>query len=318
MEGLTDFEVPSRPLLERGERPLRTSIGRAKQWRKSSRRAARPRLERKLAAIVAADVVGYSRLTGRDEEGAVRRLCETQAAISPIVEAAGGRTVNTAGDAMLLEFSSTVAALDCALAIQDLVGLSNRGVPDDDKMLLRIGVNVGDVIVRGGDVFGEVVNVASRLEAIAEPGGICVSHACYTQTRRQFAVNFTDLGEQRLKNIAEPVRAYAVRPPSASSLQEAAPSQAAPPAAFPPENMLPVAEHDKIAADLARALGGETTADEARLSGPRAHSQHLPEASPASVAKNRDAFAGSSIVESAPYRQVESANVLRWPGRRRA
>ena len=189
--------------------------------------------ERKLAAIVAADVVGYSRLTGRDEEGAVRRLCETQAAISPIVEAAGGRTVNTAGDAMLLEFSSTVAALDCALAIQELVGLSNRGVPDEDKMLLRIGINVGDVIVKGGDVFGEVVNVASRLEAIAEPGGICVSHACYMQTKRQFAVNFTDLGEQRLKNIAEPVRAYAVRPPSASSLQEAAPSQAAPPAAFP-------------------------------------------------------------------------------------
>ncbi len=156
-----------------------------------------------------------------------------------------------------LEFSSTVAALDCALAIQDLVGLSNRGVPDDDKMLLRIGVNVGDVIVTGGDVFGEVVNVASRLEAIAEPGGICVSHACYMQTKRQFAVNFTDLGEQRLKNIAEPVRAYAVRPPGASSLQEALPSQAAPPAAFPSDNVLPFAAHDKIAADLAQALGGE-------------------------------------------------------------
>jgi len=85
---------------------------------------------------------------------------------------------------MLLEFSSTVAALDCALAIQDLVGLINQGVPDDDKMLLRIGINVGDVIVRGGDVFGEVVNVASRLEAIAEPGGICVSNACYIQTKR--------------------------------------------------------------------------------------------------------------------------------------
>lgn len=315
MEALTDFEVRSRPLLERGERPQRTSIGRAKQWRKSSRRTARPRLERKLAAIVAADVVGFSRLTGRDEDGAVRRLCETQAAISPIVEAAGGRTVNTAGDAMLLEFSSTVAALDCALAIQDLVGLRNRGVPDDDKMLLRIGVNVGDVIVRGGDVFGEVVNVASRLEAIAEPGGICVSHACYVQTKRQFAVNFTDLGEQRLKNIAEPVRAHAVRPPISSSLQEAVPSQAAPPAAFPSENVLPVAEQDKIAADPAQALGGELTAEEARLSEPSAHSRHLPEPSPARV---RDAFAGSSIGERASPRQVELPNVLQWPGRRRA
>jgi adenylate cyclase len=255
MEGLSDFEVPWRPLVECGERPERASIGRAKEWRKSSRRAARPRLERKLAAIVAADVVGYSRLTGSDEEGAVRRLCETQEAISPIVEAAGGRTVNTAGDAMLLEFSSTVAAVDCALAIQDLVALLNRGVPDEDKRLVRVGVNVGDVIVRGGDLFGEVVNVASRLEAIAEPGGICVSHACYVQAKRQIAVNFTDLGEQRLKNIAEPVRAYAVRPPGASG-QEAVPSLAPPPAAF--------------------------------------------------------------LSESASHRQVESPNVLHWPGRRRA
>ena len=231
MEGLTEFDIPWRPLVEAGERPQHTSIERAKEWRNSARRTARPRLERKLAAIVAVDVVGYSRLTGRDEEGAVRRLCGTQTAISLIVEAHGGRTVNVAGDAMLLEFPSTVAALDCALAIQDLVGARNRGVLDDDKMLLRIGVNVGDVIASGGDVFGEVVNIASRLEAIAEPGGVCVSHACYMQTRRRLTVNFTDLGEHCLKNIAKPVRAYAVRPPSAPSPHEAVLSQAAPPGA---------------------------------------------------------------------------------------
>jgi len=219
---------------------------------------------------------------------------------------------------MLLEFLSTVAALDCALAIQDLVGLSNRGVPDDDKMLLRIGVNVGDVIVRGGDVFGEVVNVASRLEAIAEPGGVCVSHACYMQTKRQFAVSFTDLGDQRLKNIAEPVRAYAVHPPSAASPPEAGPSRAVPPTDFPSENVLPFAEQDRIAADLAQALGGESTAAEAGLAAPSGNSRYLPEASSAWVAKNRDGFAVSSIVESAPHRQVESPNVLQWPGRRRA
>ncbi|HKN27700.1 MAG TPA: adenylate/guanylate cyclase domain-containing protein [Roseiarcus sp.] len=305
MKGLTDFEVLSSPFFYSGERPQRLSVESASRLRKSSRRAARPRLERKLAAIVAADVVGYSRLTGRDEEGAARRLCETQAAISPIVEAAGGRTVNIAGDAMLLEFSSTVAALDCALAIQDLVGLSNRGVPDDDKMLLRIGINVGDVIVRGGDVFGEVVNVASRLEAIAEPGGICVSHACYIQTKRQFAMNFADLGEQRLKNIAEPVRAYAVRPPRASSLQEAVPSQSAAPAASAP----PFAE--------AQAFGGEPTRAETELAEPSGNSRRLTEAPTASVAKNHDAFADCGIVESAPRHQVESPNVLQWPGRRR-
>jgi adenylate cyclase len=271
-----------------------------------------------LAAIVAADVVGYSRLTGRDEEGAVRRLCELRSEIAAIVEAACGRTVNTAGDAMLLEFPSTVAALDCALAIQDLVGLSNRGVPDDDKLLLRIGVNVGEVIVRGGDVFGEVVNVASRLEAIAEPGGVCLSHACYTQTKRQFAVNFTGLGDQRLKNIAEPVRAYALGPPSAASPPKAGPSRAASPAVFPSENVLPFAEQDKIAADLAQALCGESTAAEARLAARPGNFRRLTAALPALVPKSHDGSADRRIVESAPRRQVGSPNVLLWPGRRRA
>ena len=161
---------------------------------------------------MAVDVVGYSRLTERDEDGAVRRLRELQVAITPVVESGNGRIANTAGDAMLVEFSSSVAALDSALTIQAVAGLFNRGVGREDQMLLRIRVNVGDVIVEGGDVFGEVVNIASRLEALAEAGGICVSHVFYLQTKGRFAVDFVDLGEQRLKNIANPVRAYAVRP----------------------------------------------------------------------------------------------------------
>lgn len=232
MEGPADFEVSSRPLPECGE-PAGRASSEFPQMRKRSRRVATPRLERKLAAIAAADVVGYSRLIGCDEEGAVRRLRELQAAVLQIVEAGGGRLVNTAGDSMLLEFSSSVAALDCALAIQEVVGLLNRSAQVDERMLLRIGVNVGDVIVDGGDVFGEVVNVASRLEAIAESGGICVSHACYMQTRRQFAIGFTDLGAHRLKNIAEPVRAYAVRWPGSSDVEGSVPGSAAP-GAFPP------------------------------------------------------------------------------------
>jgi class 3 adenylate cyclase len=208
MEGLADFEVSSSPPLECRE----LASGSPRQWRKRSRRAASPRFDRRLAAIVVADVVGYSRLMGRDEEGAFCRLRELQAAIAPIIEAKGGRIANTAGDAMLFEFSSSVAALDGALAIQEVVGVLNRGTCVDDQMLLRIGVNIGDVIVEGGDVFGEVVNVASRLEGIAEPGGICVSHTCFMQTKRQRALDFADLGEQKLKNIAEPVHAYAVRP----------------------------------------------------------------------------------------------------------
>jgi hypothetical protein len=139
-----------------------------------------------------------------------------------------------------------------------------------------------------------------------------------SQTKRLFAVNFADLGEQRLKNIAEPVRAYAVRPPSASILTEAVPSQAPPPAALPPENVLPFADQDKFTAGLVQAVGGGATADEARLSEPSASSRRLPEASQASAAKNWDAPAGSSPIESAPHRQVETPNVLQWPGRRRA
>jgi adenylate cyclase len=210
MEGLTEFEA--RVFVQNGEPPRRVPSESASRLRNALSRTERPRVWRRLAAIMAADVVGYSRLMGRDEEGAVRRLRELQAAIAPIVKANRGRIVNTAGDAMLAEFSSSVAAVDSALAIQEVVGLLNRGIDRDDKMLLRIGINVGEVIVEGCDVFGEVVNIASRLEAIAEPGGICLSHACCVEIKCQFVVNFSDLGEQRLKNIAEPVRAYAVHP----------------------------------------------------------------------------------------------------------
>lgn len=211
MEGLTNFEVPLPQLPGARDQPPRESGDSASQLRTISRTAARPRVERRLAAVVAADVVGYSLLMGRDEEGALRRLRELQAAIEPIVEVVGGRIFNTAGDAILLEFLSGLAAVECALSIQGVVSLLNSGL-HDDKMLLRIGINIGDVIVEAGDLFGEVVNVASRLEAIAEPGGICVSHSCYLQTRRRVSVDFVDLGEQRLKNIAEPVRVYAVGP----------------------------------------------------------------------------------------------------------
>jgi class 3 adenylate cyclase len=212
MERLIDLEVNAPLLVESREPPRHAPSGSAGRLSDALSGTSARRIQRRLAAIMAADVVGYSRLMGRDEEGAVHRLREFQAAIGWIIEANAGRIANTAGDAMLVEFPSSVAALDSALAIQEVVGLLNRGVDGEDEMLLRIGVNVGEVIIEGGDVFGEVVNVASRLEAIVEPGGICFSHACYVQTERQFAVHFTDLGELRRKNIAEPVRACAVRP----------------------------------------------------------------------------------------------------------
>jgi class 3 adenylate cyclase len=287
MEGPADFEVSSRRLPEYEEPTGHAPSEFPRQMRKRPRRAATPRLRRKLAAIVAADVVGYSRLIECDEDGAVHRLRELQAAVLPIVEGGGGRLVNTAGDSMLLEFSSNLAALDGALAIQETVALLNRSMPLDERMVLRIGVDVGDVIVDSGDVFGEVVNVASRLEAIAEPGGVCVSHACHMQTKRQFAVNFIDLGEQRLKNIAEPVRVYAVRAPSAPGFAEDVPPPSAAPAVSRPEIAPPSSAQDRIAGR--RASDSDSTSGKA-----------------------------SAVGASEDRRQDETANVVPWPGRRRA
>ena len=170
------------------------------------------RVERKLAAILVTDVVGYSRLMGVDEAGTARRLREHQAAISPIVKEHGGRIVKTTGDAMLIDLSSGVAAVECAIAIQHLVEERNDKLPRDRRMILRIGINVGDVIIEGDDILGDDVNIAARLESIAEPGGIYLSRAAYEQTRGRVSARFVDLGEQRLKNIAEPVRVYAIRP----------------------------------------------------------------------------------------------------------
>ena len=250
-------------------------------------RVPRTRLERRLAAVVAADVVGYSRLMGLDEEETVHRLRALQACVLRIVTSHDGRIVATAGDAMVFEFSSSTAALECALAIQRAVDLRNHGAFDDNKMLLRIGVNVGEVIVEADDIFGEVVNVAARLEAMAEPGGVCISHACYMQTKRNFAVNFADLGEQRLKNIADPIRAYAVRRPRPAGLAQTVPSRSAAPL-LPPLSALPSSTQGEVAAD------------------------------PAPDPTNGDAFAAGAIVAGADPRQAKGANVVPWPGRRRA
>jgi adenylate cyclase len=169
------------------------------------------RIERRLAAILAADIVGYSRLMGTDEVGTAKALREHRAAIDPIVASRGGRIVKTTGDGVLLEFPSIVAAVECAVAVQKLMSERNTDVPQDRHMLFRIGINLGDVLIDGEDVLGDGVNVTARLEGIAEPGGICISDAAYQQVRDKLDVNFEDAGEQQLKNIARPVRVYRVR-----------------------------------------------------------------------------------------------------------
>jgi TolB-like protein len=168
------------------------------------------RVGRRLAAIIAADVAGYSRLMGLDEVGTARTLREHRKVTDALVAKHGGRLVKTTGDGALLEFPSVVDAVECAVAVQAAMAERNQGVPEDRRMLFRIGINLGDILIEGDDILGDGVNVAARLEGIAEPGGICVSSSAYEQVRGKVPVEFTDLGEQTLKNIARPIRAYAV------------------------------------------------------------------------------------------------------------
>jgi adenylate cyclase len=168
------------------------------------------RVERKLTAILAADVAGYSRLMDADEAGTARALREHLAAFDRIVASHGGRVVKTTGDGVLLEFPSIVAAVECALAIQKVMVTRNADVPSDRQMWFRVGVNLGDVLVDGRDILGDGVNIAARLESIAEPGGICVSDDAYRQVHGKVSAQFVDDGEQQLKNISRRVRVYRV------------------------------------------------------------------------------------------------------------
>ena len=165
---------------------------------------------RKLAAILAADVVGYSRLMGDDEAGTARAVREHREAATPIVRGFGGRLVKTMGDGVLLEFPSVVAAVECAIRMQQQMAERNAGAPEARRILYRIGVNLGDVLIDGEDILGDGVNIAARLEAICEPGGICISGSAYDHVRGRIEAEFVDLGEKALKNIARPVRAYAL------------------------------------------------------------------------------------------------------------
>jgi adenylate cyclase len=169
---------------------------------------------RRLAAILAADVVGYSRLMGHDEAGTARALREHRAAADPLVAEHGGRIVKTAGDGVLIEFGSVVGAVECALALQQLAAKLNAEIAGERRMEWRIGIHLGDVLVEGDDILGDGVNIAARLEGIAEPGGICISEDAFRQVRGKVDAEFADIGEPSLKNIARPLRVYRVRPES--------------------------------------------------------------------------------------------------------
>jgi adenylate cyclase len=173
-----------------------------------------PSPRRKLAAILHADVAGFSRLMGEDETGTHQALGELRRAVDPLITAHGGRIVGTAGDSVLADFSSVVDALSCAVEMQRASRTVNDPLPANRRLELRIGVNLGDVIVDSDDIFGDGVNIAARLEALAQPGTICISQTVYDQVRNKLDLDYRPLGAHRVKNIAEPVRAYAVGLPA--------------------------------------------------------------------------------------------------------
>jgi TolB-like protein/class 3 adenylate cyclase len=167
-------------------------------------------VERKLAAIFAADVEGYSRLMGLDEVGTLRTLTAYRVIIDRLIASHRGRIFNTAGDSVVADFASAVDAVQCAVAVQDAIGRENVDRPAGEQMRFRIGIHVGDIIVQGDNLFGDAVNVAARLEALAEAGGICVSGIVRDYIGTKLPLAFTDLGEQQVKNIAQPIRAYRI------------------------------------------------------------------------------------------------------------
>src|SRR3989442_9034578 len=187
-----------------------------------------PSIQRRLAAILAADIAGYSRLMHEDEAATVRDLKSHQSVILPLVGRHGGRIIDTAGDGLMAEFTSVIGATACAVEIQTVLAQRNEGVADSRRMLFRIGITLGDVIHDETRIYGDGINIAGRLEALAEPGGVLVSNTVYDQVRGKLPLTFEDLGERQVKNIEQPVRVYRLALPATS------PTALAPPRRPPP------------------------------------------------------------------------------------
>lgn len=181
-------------------------------------------VERRLAAVLAADVVGYSRLMGADELGTLRALkSHRRELIDPTIAAFHGRIVKTTGDGALVEFPSAVEAVTCAIIIQRGTASRNAAVPEEKRLTFRVGINVGDIIIDAKDIFGDGVNVAARLQTLCQPGGLCISHAVHEQVRDRLPIAFDDRGEQAVKNIARPVRVFGLTPQAIAAAPDLAP-----------------------------------------------------------------------------------------------
>ena len=190
---------------------------------------AEERAQRRLTAILAADVVGYSRLMERDEAGTLAALKARRSEIlQPLVSKHRGRVVKVMGDGVLVEFTSVLNAVQCGVQLQEAMAAANSTLPEDHRILLRVGINLGDVIVEGSDLYGDGVNIAARLEALADPGSVFVSDKVRQEVAGKFGLAFDDLGQQSLKNLAAPVQVYRVSVPGSAG--SAAPSKVTGPA----------------------------------------------------------------------------------------
>lgn len=204
-------------------------------------------MQRKLTTVFAADVQGYSRLMEADEEGTLATLKRYREAMNRLIAAHRGRVVNTWGDAVIAEFASVVEAVRAAIDVQNELAQHNAGKPADRHMRFRIGINLGDVMIDGDDIYGDGVNIAARLQAEAPPGGILISNTVYDQVRNKVAVGFDFLGELEVKNVAEGVPSYAVRIGDAAAPASRPPSRPAPRAADPREPVPAAAPPSDIA-----------------------------------------------------------------------
>jgi adenylate cyclase len=208
------------------------------------------RVERRLAAILAADVVGYSRLMGQDEAGTLARLrTHRRELIDPSIAEHKGRIVKTTGDGILIEFPSVVEAVACAVAVQRGITERNAATPENQRIVFRVGVNLGDIIVEDTDIHGDGVNVAARLEAISEPGGICISGTVRDHIGDRLDLAFEDMGEQALKNIARPVRAYRVRLATAERTTAISQAETTPSLALPDKPSIAVLPFQNMSGD---------------------------------------------------------------------
>jgi class 3 adenylate cyclase len=269
-----------------------------------------PSLERKLVAILAADVEGYSRRMEIDEEGTLAILSSHRSITDELIAQHGGRIFNTAGDSVLAEFASVFSAIECAIEIQRELARANQPIEEAKRLNFRIGINVGDVMVKDGDIFGDGVNIAARLEGLAKPGGICISRGVRDHIRHKVAHRFEDLGEQAVKNIAQPVRCFRLlprkgkpEPPPAPIALQPEPAKVAPMPAPAPAPVAPAP--DPKAVEL---VFWDSIKDSVRAADYEAYLAQYPDGNFVALARARLAeFLDSSTVRDPAEREIELA-----------